>query len=299
MNVLLTGGTGLVGTALKSYLEKEGHEVAVLSRTKNLKVKSFHWSPSKNEIDIESLKWADSVIHLAGAGIVDKKWTKSRKKVLVESRVNTANLIYNSIKENKIKIKSFVSTSGINYYGTETTDQIYSEDDKAGNDFVSQLCVEWEKAALQFKELSIPTTILRTGIVLSKDGGALTKMAKPIKIGIGSPLGTGKQYVPWIHIHDLCALFSNSISKVKYANEIINAVAPQHITNKELTDTIAKVINKKIWAPNVPAFVLKIILGSRANLVLKGSRISFKKPLEMGFNFTFEKLNKALLDIYK
>ncbi len=284
MKVLLTGGSGLIGSALNKYLTAKGMEVAILSRKKDLKTKSFHWAPAQNKMDPEALKWADAVIHLAGAGIVDKKWTSERKKVLIDSRVNSAQLIHKSLQENNLSINSFISASGIGYYGAETKEHIYTEKDAPSAHFISEICIKWEEAANQFKELNIPTTIIRTGVVLTLSGGALEKIAKPIKLGIGSPLGTGKQYVPWIHIDDLCAIFYEALTNKELENETYNAVAPEGISNKDLTHTIAETIGKKIWAPAVPSFILKIILGTRGDLVLKGSRVSCDKIEKTGFS---------------
>ena len=298
MKILLTGGTGLIGKELTKYLSAKGMEVAVLSRNKNLKGKSFHWDPSQNFIDAEALQWADCVIHLAGAGIVDKKWSAERRKVLIDSRVESAQLIYNTLQENSISIKSFISTSGIGYYGAETTEHIYTEQDGSSAHFISDICVKWEEAASNFKKIGIPATIIRTGVVLSKNGGALEKMALPIKMGIGSPLGTGEQYVPWIHIEDLCGIFHTALTNKELENEIYNAVAPESTNNKVLTHSIADALGKKIWAPAVHYFILKIILCKRADLVLKGSRVSSNKIEKTGFNYSYPSLKQALQEIY-
>lgn len=294
MNILITGGSGLIGKELNKTLVTNGHQVSILSRKKSNDSNTFHWDPSSNTIELEALQWADSIVHLAGAGIVDSKWTERRKQVLEESRVKTAQLIFNTIKENNIQVKSFISASGIGFYGAETTSKIYTEEDEASSHYIGKLCVKWEQAAQKFKSLGIQVNILRTGVVLTPEGGALEKLAKPIKYGIGSPLGSGKQYIPWIHVTDLCKMYTKLIDGNLKKNTIYNAVAPEHITNQDFTKVLAKTLHRKLWMPNVPSFVLKIILGTRADLVLEGSRISCDKIQEDGFTFHYPQLKMAL-----
>lgn len=285
--ILITGGTGLVGTKLTKLLVKKNHEVRILSRNPSKK-NEYKWDISKDFIDEKALENLDFIIHLAGAGIADKRWTDNRKKIIVDSRVETANLIFNKIKEQKIALKGFISASGSNFYGTKTTDKIYEETDNAGNDFLGEVCVKWEAAAQQFSTLNIPVTILRTGIVLAKKGGALEKMKTPIV----SPLGSGNQYMSWIHIDDLCEMYSYSIEN--NLTEIYNAVAPEHHTSKTFSKALAKSINRPFLPFGVPAFILKLVFGKMAIILLKGSRISSKKIEKNGFSFRFSTLNKAL-----
>lgn len=285
--ILITGGTGLVGTELTKLLVKKNHEVRILSRNPSKK-NEYKWDISKDFIDEKALENLDFIIHLAGAGIADKRWTDNRKKIIVDSRVETANLIFNKIKEQKIALKGFISASGSNFYGTKTTDKIYEETDNAGNDFLGEVCVKWEAAAQQFSTLNIPVTILRTGIVLAKKGGALEKMKTPIV----SPLGSGNQYMSWIHIDDLCEMYSYSIEN--NLTEIYNAVAPEHHTSKTFSKALAKSINRPFLPFGVPAFILKLVFGEMAIILLKGSRISSKKIEKNGFSFRFSTLNKAL-----
>lgn len=285
--ILITGGTGLVGTELTKLLVKKNHEVRILSRNPSKK-NEYKWDISKDFIDEKALENLDFIIHLAGAGIADKRWTDNRKKIIVDSRVETANLIFNKIKEQKIALKGFISASGSNFYGTKTTDKIYEETDNAGNDFLGEVCVKWEAAAQQFSTLHIPVTILRTGIVLAKKGGALEKMKTPIV----SPLGSGNQYMSWIHIDDLCEMYSYSIEN--NLTEIYNAVAPEHHTSKTFSKALAKSINRPFLPFGVPAFILKLVFGEMAIILLKGSRISSKKIEKNGFSFRFSTLNKAL-----
>jgi uncharacterized protein (TIGR01777 family) len=288
--ILITGGTGLVGTRLTQMLVDRNHDVVILSRNPKNK-NEFKWDVSKNYVNTEAFKNVDYIIHLAGAGIADERWNAERKKIIIDSRVKTANLIFNVIKENSIKIKGFISASGIGYYGAVTTTTIFKETDTVGNDFLGDVCKKWEDAAHQFSTESIPVTILRTGIVLAKKGGALDKMKTPII----SPLGSGKQYLAWIHIDDLCQMYIQSIEAD--LTGIYNAVAPQHQTSITFSKTLAESIKKPYLGIGVPSFMLKILFGELAVILLEGSRISTKKIEKNGFSFRFKTLKKALYNL--
>jgi uncharacterized protein (TIGR01777 family) len=288
--ILITGGTGLVGTRLTQMLVDRNHDVVILSRNPKNK-NEFKWDVSKNYVNIKAFKNVDYIIHLAGAGIADERWNAERKKIIIDSRVKTANLIFNVIKENSIKIKGFISASGIGYYGAITTTTIFKEKDTVGNDFLGDVCKKWEDAAHQFSTESIPVTILRTGIVLAKKGGALDKMKTPII----SPLGSGKQYLAWIHIDDLCQMYIQSIEAD--LTGIYNAVAPQHQTSITFSKTLADSIKKPYLGIGVPGFMLKILFGELAVILLEGSRISTKKIEKNGFSFRFKTLKKALYNL--
>ena len=217
--------------------------------------------------------------------------TMNEKKIIIDSRVETANLIFNAIRENNISIKGFISASGIGYYGAVTTTTIFKETDTVENDFLGDVCKKWEDAAHQFSTENIPVTILRTGIVLAKKGGALDKMKTPII----SPLGSGKQYLPWIHIDDLCQMYIQSIEADLIG--IYNAVAPQHHTSITFSKALAKSINRPYIGIGVPGFMLKILFGELAIILLEGSRISTKKIEKNGFSFRFKTLKKALYNL--
>lgn len=294
--ILITGGTGLVGKELCTLLENKGHEIFILSRHKSKNPNYYYWNINENYIDSNAIIRAHYIIHLAGAGIADKRWTSKRKKILLESRVKSTNLLFEKVKELNPNLKGFIAASGIGFYGAITSTKIFSEQDASGDDFISAICIEWENSSLKFNSLKIRTVILRTGVVLSKKNGALEKICKPIKLGIGSFLGTGKQFMPWIHIDDLCAMFDFSIEN-ENIHGIYNAVTPQHISNQEITTEIATHFGKKIWLPNVPSFILKIILGELSVILLNGSRVSCTKILKNGFVFRFPKLSQALKNL--
>mgnify|MGYP001058438026 FL=1 len=285
--ILITGGTGLVGVKLTKMLIKKNHEVVILSRNPK-KDNEFKWDLSKNYIDENALKNTDYIVHLAGAGIADERWSDKRKKVIIDSRVETANLLFNTIKALKIDLKGFISASGSGYYGAITTAKIFTETDQVGNDFLGEVCEKWENAAHQFNTLKIPVTILRTGIVLSKTGGALEKMKTPIV----SPLGSAKQYLPWIHIDDLCAMYIAAIEED--FTGIFNAVAPEHHTSTSFSKILAKSIGRPYIGIPVPSFMLKLLFGELAIILLEGSRISAKKIEKNGYSFRFKTLKKAL-----
>lgn len=298
--ILITGGTGLVGSHLIPKLLDKGYFVKVLSRsekeskTKNL---TYHkWDIKGNYIDEEALNEIDFIIHLAGAGIADKKWTDERKKILIDSRVDSLALLFSKLKNKDKKPSKLISTSGIGYYGAVTNETIYTETHSPEKDFISDICIKWEEAASKFLTLGINVFIPRVGVVLTKKGGALEKMKTPTKFNFGSPLGSGKQYMPWIHIDDLCEIYIKAIEDDSFAG-IYNAVATQHANNKEFSKQLANSMGKAFFAPNVPRFMLKLLFGEMANVILEGSRASNEKLLNTGFKFKFPKLKEALDDV--
>ena len=296
--VLISGGSGLVGKALCEKLKTKGYDVGILSRSKNTEVefKTFLWNPDNNEIETEAIATADYIIHLAGASIADKRWTAQRRKIIVDSRVRSANFIFNQIQNQNKQLKAYISASAVGYYGAINSGKIFTENDAAACDFLGDTCFKWERSASQFKEIGIRTTIMRTGLVLSKTGGALQKMLIPAKMGFASAIGNGKQYIPWIHIDDLCEFYIKAIEDNQVEGKF-NVVAPEFQTNQNFTQVLTKVLDKPFWFPKVPAFVLKIIMGEMSDLLLKGSRVSADKIISTGFSFRFPKLEDAIKDL--
>lgn len=296
--ILITGAGGLIARELAKMLEKD-YTVRFLTRKKKHS-NEFEWNIKEKTIDDTAFEGVSHIIHLAGANISEKRWTDERKKELISSRVDSANLIVKTLQEKKIKLKSFISASGINYYGTKTTDTIFTENDGPGNDFLSEVVVLWERAADQFKEQDLAERVvkIRTAVVLSEKDGALKKMLPTIQMGIGSPLGSGKQYMPWIHIDDICSIYEFAL-KNPDVDGAFNAVSPQHTTNENLTKKIAEVLKKPLFMPNVPGFVLKLIFGELADALLEGSRASAEKIQKAGFQFKFPDLKNALEDLLK
>lgn len=292
--ILITGGTGLVGTRLTEHFLNQGNEVFHLSRSagNNEGVRTYQWDIKKGHIDEEALD-VDYIIHLAGAGVADSRWTEKRKKVIYNSRIDSTNLLFQKIKSTGKKLKGFISASAIGYYGLDTGDSICRETDNPGNDFLADVVVDWEKAADQFEsELNIPTAKIRIGVVLSDEGGALPKLVQPIKFGVGAPIGSGRQYMSWIHLDDLVGIFAFAIEKNLQGT--YNAVAPNPETNKSLSQQAANALNKPFFFPSVPGFVLKLIFGEMAGILLGGNRVSSKKIEDEGYSFLFPTSGKAL-----
>lgn len=296
--VLITGANGLVAKELSQKLKKE-YTIRFLTRKKR-NDNEFEWDIKNQTIDENAFENISHIIHLAGANISEKRWTDERKKELISSRVDSAGLILKTLRKNNIKLKSFISASGINYYGTKTTEKIFTEKDDPGNDFLSEVVVLWERAADDFKEQNIAERVIkvRTAVVLSEKEGALKKMIPTIKMGIGSPLGSGKQYMPWIHINDICSIYEFALKNSELEGAF-NATSPQHTTNENLTKKIADVLKKPLFMPNVPSFVLKLIFGELASALLEGSRASSEKIQKSGFQFQFPDLKEALEDLLK
>ena len=295
MKILITGGSGLVGSSLINVLLGMNYDVAILTRnpSSNLNINQYFWDPSKFLIDEDALIDIDCIVHLAGTNISDNRWTKKQKQIIYSSRVESAEFLYQKIKELDIPLKSFVSSSAVGCYGTTTSDQIYTEQDHNADDYLGQLCTQWEAKADQFINLGCKVSKVRTGIVLSSKGGALPKMMFPINWCLGAALGSGKQFVPWIHIDDLCAIYTNLINET-FPSGVYNVVAPETITNSELTRIMAEVINKPLWFPNIPSWVLKIIFGEMSTILTNGSRISSKKLIQSGFNFKYLSIRSAI-----
>ena len=296
--VLIAGGTGLIGRHLCRRLLEQGYEVAVLSRSRsNLKqVLSYTWNPVRNEIQKEALKNCDYIINLAGENIGAKRWTSKRRREILESRINSTKLIFNNLKDNH-RLSAYITASAIGYYGALTAKDIFHETDAPSNDFLGQTCKEWEEAADIFARKGVRTVKIRTGIVLAKDGGALAKLNIPIRLGFASALGHGKQYMPWIHMEDLCNIYIQAIKDEEMVGPY-NAVAPEHVKNRDFTRKAAHALHRPFWFPNVPAFVLKLFFGEMSLMLLSGSRISSEKIESTGYTFLFPNLDSAFKELY-
>lgn len=296
--ILVTGGTGLIGKVLCEKLQESGYRVCILSRKKdpNAKFKTYVWDLEKNEIENEAIATADYIIHLAGAPVLDKKWSQKRKQLLIDSRVKTGQLIGKYIENNDNKIQAFISASGIGYYGAVSTAINFEESHPPHPGFLGHVCKEWEQSADSLTELGVRTVKLRIGIVLTRSGGALAKMIRPIKNGVASAIGTGDQFMPWIHIDDLCRIFIHAIEN-ENINGAYNAVAPDHKTNKEFTMELGRILKRPFIPLKIPSFILKLVLGERAQLVLNGSRVSADKIQATGFNFLYSDLFGALSNL--
>ena len=301
MTILITGATGLVGQELVSLLLQNGHIIHYLSTSKNKLVsnsnyKGFYWNPKTAEIDLNSLKNVEVIVHLAGATIA-KKWTASYKNEILESRILSTQLLFQSLQNNKNQVKQIVSASAIGIYPDSLT-KIYHETDlEIDVSFLGNVVKLWENEVNQFEKLEIIVSKIRIGIVLAKNGGALQEMAKPIKFGFGAAFGSGKQYQSWVHIHDLSAIFNHVIENK--LSGIYNAVSPYTTTNAELTKAIAKTLEKPLFLPNIPCFMMKIVLGEMHQILFSSQNVSCRKLLDENFQFQFAALDKALNNLLK
>lgn len=300
-NVLLTGGTGFIGKQLTDVLLENGFSVSVLSRSdrKNTdQITYYKWDLKKNYIDEKAILNADFIVHLAGEGIVEKRWTKRRKKVILESRTKPIELIYSVLKNNNKSLDAFVSASAIGIYGAITSHKICTEATPPANDFLGITCQEWEKSVDKIDSLEIRTVKVRTGIVLGKNEGFLKKVTPSFKAGFGAILGTGKQYVPWIHIDDLCQIYIKAIQNTQMKGSY-NAAVTDNTTNQSLSKILANLYGYSIRSLKIPSFVLKLFLGEMSVAVLKGQRVSSEKIQNTGFDFEFTDLEKALISCLK
>jgi hypothetical protein len=301
-NVLITGGTGFVGKNLTHLLTENGFSISIFSRNfkqNTANVSYFKWDITNHYIEEEAVLKADYIIHLAGEGIAEKRWSAKRKEDIVQSRAQSVALIYEVLKKHNKKLEAFVSASGIGIYGAINGEQICSENTPLENDFLGSTCQLWELAADNIESLGIRTVKIRTGLVLGKEDGFLKKLTPIFKFKLGSALGSGKQYMPWIHIDDLCAIYFEAIKKTNMSGAY-NAAFSDDTTNTIFSKTLAKIYGYHIWLPNVPAFLIKIALGEMAQILLTGRRVSSSKIENLGFQFRFKNLENALRDcLYK
>ena len=300
MKVLITGATGLIGNELVSLLLQNGVSIHYLTTSKKkieneLNYKGFYWNPEQGIIDENCLMGVDAIIHLAGATI-SKRWTNSYKQEIIESRLLSSAVLFKALKNHPNQVKQIVSASGTAIYPNNDK-VIYDENSQEiDNSFLGNVVYKWEESADKFKSLGLKVCKLRTGIVLSNKGGALIEMAKPIKMGIGSPFGTGKQMQSWIHIHDIAALYFFAISND--LEGVYNAVAPNPVSNEKLTMTIATVLKKPLFMPNIPKFMMNLLLGEMHVLLFENRNLSAQKIIDKGFVFKYKTIEKAIENIY-
>ena len=299
--ILITGGSGLVGSHLSEILLGKGYEVVHLSRYRNKvsKFQTFTWDINKGHIEEGAFENVKYIIHLAGTGIAEKRWTDKRKQILTSSRVDSASLIYTWLKSGDHSVEAFISASAIGIYGFDTGGILQSEDRiQLGDDFLATLTKKWETAADQFTDLGIRVIKLRIGLVLSKKGGLLGKLVPLAKLGLSSAFGSGEQYMSWIHIDDLANMFIKAIENPEI-HGVYNAVAPKPVTNKEFLKQLSEVLQKPYFLPNTPKFILSLVLGELSSAITGGNKVSSKKIEEVGFNFQFPELSEAIRDLLK
>lgn len=288
----------MIGRRLTTLLLDKGYVVTHLSRSRSedTTVRTFLWDVERSWIEPGAFDGIGAIVHLAGAGIADKPWTEERKQEIIDSRVESAALLKQELRAMKNQVKSFISASGISYYGNSDT-KIFSEMDPPGNDFLANVTQLWEQEVEKIKSLDIRVVELRTGIVLSNQGGAMSEFVKPIRWYVGAPLGSGNQWMSWIHIDDLCRMYIHAIENDSLEGPY-NAVAPNAVTNREFMKAAARTLHRPILLPPIPSFFLKFLLGEMVYLVTEGSHISPKKIQQAGFRFEFEHLSSALDDLF-
>ena len=299
MRVLITGATGLIGRELVKQCHAEGISVHYLTTRKekietSSTYKGFYWNLDTGEIDKAAFEAVNTIIHLAGATVANR-WSKSYKKEILESRIQTVNLIYNALSEMNHSVSHFISASGISIYPPSETKLFTEENDEIDTSFLANVVVAWEKAANRFGSLGMDVALVRTGMVLSEKEGALPKLVRIIRLGLGSPIGSGKQWQSWIHIQDVAGIYIHILKNE--LEGVYNAVALTPVTNKKLTKDLAKYLGAPLWLPNVPGFVMKLFLGEMAILALEGQLVSSKKIEEHGFMFRFPNLESAIKDL--
>ena len=302
--VLLTGGMGLIGQRLCRILEDRGYEVAILSRRRGnvlqgngTATRVHYWNPDRQEIDEDLVNNCDFIIHLAGANIGGKRWTRRRKQQILESRVGPVDLIHRKLSLRDSRLKAFISSSAVGYYGARTTGDICRETDPPASDFLGETCRKWEQAADRFSGSGIRTVKIRTGVVLANNGGALKRMDWLFRLGLGSAIGSGMQYMPWIHIDDLCQIYILAMEQ-EGMHGAYNAVAPEQVTNRIFSKELAKALRKPFWFPRIPAIFMRLLFGEMSVILLTGSRVSSEKITEAGHVFLYPRLVDALREIY-
>jgi uncharacterized protein (TIGR01777 family) len=296
--VLISGGSGLIGRYLTSLLLAEGFRVSHLSRQANSsgEVRTFRWDPAKRYLNPAVLEGIDYIVHLSGANIGETPWSVSRRSEIISSRVDSANLLFTTVRDHNHKLKAFISASAVGYYGSVTSERIYSEENPPSKDFLGRTCRSWEEAADLFAGIGIRTVRIRTGVVLAKNDSALTRLMNPARFGLVIRLGSGKQYFPWIHIEDLSRIYLKAVQDNNMRGAY-NAVAPEHINHTDFIRVMAGVMKRPVILPPVPGWFIKTALGEMSDLVLKGSRISSEKIVGSGYSFRYKSAKEALENI--
>jgi len=301
MKVLITGATGMIGQAIVKVLHEKGIPVNYLTTSKD-KIDSsedfqgFYWNPTKGEIDLKCFENVQAIINLAGASIA-KRWTPKQKKKVLLSRINSLQTLKKGLEEsNNKEVECMISASAIGIYPDSISDYFEESTSKVDEGFLGEVVSKWEAEADTFEKLGMDVAKIRIGLVLSTEGGALPKMAMPVKSYVGAPIGSGDQWQSWIHIEDLAQMFAFAVEN--NLRGTYNGVAPNPVTNTKLTKELAKILDRPLWLPNIPAFMLKLILGEMSSLLLASQRVSSKKIEEESFSFQYVNICQALKSLY-
>ncbi|HZW62353.1 MAG TPA: TIGR01777 family oxidoreductase [Flavobacteriaceae bacterium] len=299
MKIVIAGATGLVGNVLVDLCLQKGHQVNFLTTSKhkilsNSNLKGFYWNPKKGEIDTACFDGAEVIVNLAGASIA-KRWTKTYKAEILQSRTETARVLFQALENKNHQIKQYISASAIGVYPDSLTAYYEEDTTQISSTFLGKVVKAWETSAEAFSALGLKVAILRIGLVLANEGGALPEMTKPVKWGFGAPFAKGNQWQSWIHIADLAAIFMYSIENQFHG--IYNAVAPNPVTQKTLIKGIARELKKPLWLPHIPAFFLKLLLGEMYLVLVESQRVSAKKIETSGYAFRYATLPVALQNL--
>lgn len=290
--ILIAGGTGLVGRKLVGVLLSNNHQVSVLTRNTNqtFPCPLFMWDVNRQQIDEEALQGVDVLINLVGEGVANGRWTSQQKKRILDSRVKSAQLLFDTVQAMNKRPELYLGASAVGYYGVEQVKEPLAEEAPNGRDFLADVCRDWEAAAWQFESLNMSVAIFRIGVVFAKEGGAFSKMTQTLKMGFVNALGSGQQYMPWVHINDVANAFVFAIEK--HLKGVYNLVAPESITQSQM---MAQITTKKGFRlPNVPSFVMKALLGEMSQILLTGNPIDSSKLQKEGFSFEYSSLRGAL-----
>ena len=299
--VLITGATGLIGQEIVDVCHDNNIIVHYLTTSKNKlssdrNYKGFYWNPDTKDIDASCFQGVDTIINLVGATI-SKRWTSDYKKEIISSRTKTAQLLFDTIKAHNYPVEHIVSASAIGVYSSSQTNYYEEDFEEKSDSFLGHVVEQWEAAVDQFSSLGIKVSKIRIGLVLSNKGGALPEIAKPIRFGAGAAFGDGEQWQSWIHIEDLASLFVYVAEN--RLEGVFNGVAPNPVSNSELTKITARVLDKPLILPNIPKIAMKVVLGEMHILLFESQRVSSQKIEEAGFNFMFHHLEPAIQDLLK
>lgn len=299
MRILIAGATGLIGKRLVKLCHEEGIRVHYLTTSKSKiqdldNYKGFYWNPKEGIIEPKAFKNVTAVINLAGMS-VSNRWTSSNRKEIYNSRIDAANLIYETLQNHSNQVTHYISASAVGIYPPSHTAMYTEESTEVDTSFLGEVVQDWEAAANRLKDLGARVAILRTGVVLDANEGAFPKIIRPIKMGIGSPLGSGKQWMSWIHVEDVASIYIHCLKRGTQG--VVNAVAPSPVTNAYMTKRVAECLNKELWAPKVPKFILKIVLGSMATLAVDGQLVHSNRLKEEGFRFRFVNVESAIKNL--
>lgn len=301
MQIVVAGGTGTIGRRLVYHLLQQGHVVKVVSRQPfrpaNLpaKIVFAQWDGKSAQGWGNLVEGADAVVNLAGAGIADEAWTEARKKEIEESRVNAGKAVVEAISATSVKPKVLIQSSAVGYYGVQNNDQVLTEDSPPANDFLGRTCQAWEASTAAVEALGVRRVIIRTGVVLDMQGGALPKMVLPFRFFAGGPIGSGRQWFPWIHYYDEVEAIRFLI-QTEAASGPFNLTAPNPVRSSELAKAIGKVMKRPAFAPT-PAFVFKTMFGEMSTVLLDGQQAVPKRLQELGYQFKFPQVEAALRDV--